>query len=185
MSYYKAGKIMKDMLPILLFLAFFSIFSGYFLDSGKSMRVFASLLIVVPPFINMGGDIASIVGARITSALHLGRIRSIRDGNIVYYNILSAIIISIVSFFILGLFAEFLLIILFNDGIGFVNFALITLLAGVSTTTILSFFVVIIAFLSYRYGIDPDDTSIPIITTLGDIVGVINLIMFTKLIIGG
>ena len=184
MTYYKTKDIIKDMFPILIFLSLLSIFSGYFLENGKSMSVFASLLIVVPPFINMGGDIASIIGARITSALHLGRITKMSDKP-VYYNITASVIIAIISFAFLGLFAEIFLRMFFNTGIGFINFMLITSLAGVTTTTILSFIVVIVSFFSYIHGIDPDDTSIPIVTTLGDIIGIINLIMFAKIIIGG
>lgn len=35
----------------------------------------------------------------------------------------------------------------------------------------------IISFASYKYGLDPDDTVIPVIATLGDIVGVAGILM--------
>ncbi|HDD45853.1 MAG TPA: hypothetical protein ENG42_00105 [Candidatus Aenigmarchaeota archaeon] len=184
-GHYSMGKIIMDMLPIITLLLIVSTISGYFLNKNLGMPVFVSLLVVVPSFINMTGDIASVIGSRISSGLHLGKIVIGKRQKLIYHNLMAALIIAFITFFILGICAETLLIFLNGKGIGYVTFILITLSAGITTTFILSIFVIITALLSYKYGIDPDNTTSPIITTLGDLIGVINLFMFAKIIIGG
>ncbi|MCD6590765.1 MAG: magnesium transporter [Candidatus Aenigmarchaeota archaeon] len=184
MSYYTLKGILKDALPVLMFMSIFSMISGTFLDIGnQEIKAFAAILLVVPPFVNMGGDIASIVGARISSALHLGYTLSFRKGKPIFTNLTSAFIVGLISFAVLGLSAETILILLNGSGIGYIKFMEITTLAGLSVTMILSLLSIGIAYISKKYGIDPDDMTIPIVTTLGDIMGIGFLIFIASILL--
>jgi len=61
-----------------------------------------------------------------------------------------------------------------------VEFVGIIVLTGVLLVCVVSLVSVITAFISFKHGLDPDDMVAPVVTTVGDIMG----IMFLFIVIG-
>ena len=64
-----------------------------------------------------------------------------------------------------------------------VKMLFISLVGGILCTTFLNFASYYIAILSFKFGMDPDNDTIPLITTLTDIVGVLSLLFTMHIII--
>ena len=61
------------------------------------------------------------------------------------------------------------------------NMILIMLIAGYILTTIAIISTFIVSILSFKHGLDPDNVTIPVITAMIDVVGVVSLIAVLQL----
>ena len=182
---YKTTKILKDSLLMLCLTAILSMISGTFLNiSNRVITKFSIILLIVPAFISISGNIASIIASRISTALHLGKIHQFKKSEVINQNIIASLIIGLISFTIIGIIGETVLRLVGKGGMGYLHFLFVTIFAGVTSTLLISGLSVIIAYLSFKYGFDPDNTTIPLITTLGDVFGICILILTIKLIGG-
>ena len=59
-----------------------------------------------------------------------------------------------------------------------IDFIFVVLGSGVLLVCIISLVSVFTAFLSFKRGLDPDDMVAPVVTTLGDTLGIIFLFLF-------
>ena len=183
MTYYTVRGIVGRSLPVLLITCVIGIAAGQMLntkvDSLISMPV---LLIMIPALIKIGGDTGSMLGARLSSAFHMGLGSHIHKNPVIRNSVLAAIIVGMTASIALSIIV-WLVSAWMNLGMGFSTLLQISLI-----TTSLELFVVFsatiaIAVTSHRYGMDPDDTVIPLIATIGDLVGVFGI--FTALYILG
>lgn len=182
MAVYDFKRIVRESYKVLLLTAMIGIISGYMLDK-YSGQVTAIVLAMVPPINGIGGNVGSILGARLSSALHLGTLTpDLKNQQTLQINVAASTTMGILVFLLIGsLFlltsilsgralAEAIRIALIFIGAG-------TLLMGLIIVTSLAS-----AFASYRHGIDPDDVVIPIVTTLVDIGGVASLLIMVHII---
>lgn len=182
---YTIKGILKESMPVLVLAAAISIAAGFILNGQEEMlHSLPGLLIVVPPFINMGGDMASVLSSRLSSALHLGLIHPrFKKDEVLDKNIMATYITAVVSFTLLGFLAWG-----FNQAFGFkglgpLKFPLVTLTAGFFTILMLSLLAVAGTYLSYRKGIDPDNSMIPLLATMGDIIGISALFFMVSMVL--
>ena len=172
MAYYTVTGIVKRGLPILLVAAIISITSGQLLHAGQDLLLaFPALLILIPPLIKVGGDTGSILGARLSSAFHLGLVEPV-GGVVVRNNILACLIIGCVSCVVLSV-AVWVAALLLGIPVMYGILLKITLIAGFIEMFVVFAATIGIAFVSHRYGLDPDDVVIPLITAIGDLVGIV------------
>lgn len=185
MSYLNVKEIFKESVPVLTLTAAISIVSGLFLNNNEDVFKFLpGLLIIIPSFIAINGNISSVMTSRLSSALHMGLIKpNFRRTHLLMRNFYSMVFISLVAFPVLGVFAGALNI-MFGGGAEYMMiFPLITFAAGMSTALILIFVSMIFSYLTYRKGLDPDNVVIPLLTTIGDLVGISVLLIITGLVI--
>ena len=72
---YSWKTIVKHGLPLLTICILIEIFAGQILQSNQQKLLFFPILLISIPVINgVGGNIGSILGARLASGLHLGTI---------------------------------------------------------------------------------------------------------------
>ncbi|MCK4823464.1 magnesium transporter, partial [bacterium] len=90
---------------------------------------------------------------------------------------------AVVSFFMLGLAAAMINNFLGAAVINFMIFPVITLTAGLITVMVLMFGSIFTSYLIYRHGLDPDNVVVPILTTVGDFVGILVLLLITAAVI--
>ena len=97
MAYYTVTGIVKRGIPVLLIAVVISTASGQMLHAGQDMLInFPVLLILIPPLAKIGGDTGSILGARLSSAFHLGLVDPI-GGAVVRNSVLACLVIGFVS----------------------------------------------------------------------------------------
>ncbi len=177
-------EVIEESLPVLSVCAAISILSGLFLGKNEEvLRMLPGILIIVPSFMSINGNISSVVSSRLSSALHMGLVKPhFRGSKVLGKTVHSMLIVSVVSFFVLGIAAGVL-----NNFLGaevpIMLFPMITLTAGLITVLILMFSSIFTSYLVYRHGIDPDNVVVPILTTVGDFVGISVLLLITVAVI--
>jgi mgtE-like transporter len=132
------------------------------------------LLAVIPPFVSQAGALGGIFSSRISSKLQLGVITprgrpetpAIVDASIVVGQ-------SVATFTLIG-FVGWLLgeIMSFAGMPSFGSLVGSVLVAGVLVTPITIVVGYYLAVVTYRFGLDPDNQGVPIITSVMDLAGV-------------
>jgi Permease, similar to cation transporters len=170
--YYTVNGIIQRGLPVLLIACIMGIFVGQILNSReKNLISMPAILILIPSLIKIGGDTGSMLGARLSSAFHMGLGDNLRSNPVVHNSVIAASIVGFVSSISVSILV-FLASSFLGFGMPFLTILEISLIAVVIELSVVYCATVAIAFISHRFGIDPDDTVIPFIASLGDLVGV-------------
>ena len=175
---YRLMSIIKQSIPILFLCTILGVLAGIYLHwQYEKFFLVPGLLILVPQIIAKAGSIGGIFGARFASGLHLGYLRPYRMNDYVVKNffgsIALAIIIAPIVTVITKVGAD-----LFNIPIvPFVPLLLINVFAILVITLLVIGLDFITASLSYKIRIDPSNSVIPIVTSLGDIIGTVVLVL--------
>jgi len=177
MTYYHFQDIVKESIGILILCSLIAVLTGQLLYSMQDQFITIPIFLVFVPVINgLGGNLGSIFGARITSALHLGSIAALSDKEL-HKNMAMSLFFGVTMYGILAIViygvAPFLHL---EINIDVMKFLFIFILSGVILTIGIMCIILVTAFLSFKRGIDPDNTVIPVVTTLGDSLGIISLL---------
>jgi len=179
-----AAGIYKESIGVLTVALGGGIFAGAVLGGEGMLEGFENypgLLVLVPAFLATRGNVYGALGARISSGLHQGLIeprfeRDWRLVNAVTASFINGIFISVfIGFLAWGLMQILIYLGLRTTSAALIELVGITFIAGVLTSVVLIFGLLILIFAGYRYGLDPDNLVGPIVTTLGDIFGVLFL----------
>ena len=177
---YSWKKIVKNSIPLLTITICIEIFAGQVLQSNQEKLLLIPIFLISIPVINgVGGNIGSILGARLASGLHTGLIQlKINDKNM-NENFLSSIIMGLVSYVFLAILIYY---ITYFGGIqksvNLMEFVLIILGTGIFLILMVSLISVLTAFWTFKKGLDPDDMVAPVVTTVGDTLGILLLFIF-------
>jgi mgtE-like transporter len=178
MTVYSSRKIIKESMPLLSILIALEVVGGQFLFSNEAALIRLPIFLVMIPVINgVGGNIGSILGARLSSALHLGSIGLRNHQGELRSNILSSLLLGIISYttltiFVLGV-SPVLGVSLGTDFLLKAGFIMIA--TGLLLTAIVIIVSVLVARFSFENGLDPDNTVTPVVTTICDLLGIILL----------
>jgi mgtE-like transporter len=153
---------------------------GQILNQNEDMLLRTPIFLVMIPVINgVGGNIGSILGARLSSGLHVGSIELKGYGKEMRKNILSTVLLGIISYTLLAIF-----ILVVSPILGIGSDSNILIRAGyimIGTGLLLILIVILISIFvarfSFENGFDPDNTVIPVVTTLCDVLGILCLII--------
>ena len=177
MSYYTVRGIVGRGFPILLVTSLIGIFAGQVLnlqiDKLVSMPI---ILVLIPALSKIGGDTGSMLGARLSSSFHMGLGSHLRRNPVVRNSVLATFIIGISASIFVGIMVWITGTVL-EIGLPFITIMSLCLIAGTFELLVVLSATIAIAFASHRFGIDPDDTVIPLIATLGDLIGVIGIFL--------
>lgn len=181
MPVYSFRKIVSESYRVLLISVLIGLVAGYMLDVYGWINPF--VLAMVPPINGIGGNIGSVLGARLSSALHLGTVTPDLRGqgalgeNLAASAILGVIVYSFTGglFFVSSLATE-------NSILEAIRIAMIFFGAGMLLTVIIAFTSITAAFTSFTRGIDPDNVVIPVVTTVVDVAGVGSLLIMANII---
>lgn len=174
---------MKESMPLLTILIALEIAGGQILSQNEEKLLALPILLVMIPVINgVGGNIGSILGARLSSGLHVGSIELKRRGEELQKNVLSTVLLGIISYTSLTIFILIVSPLMgINIGSNGANILLkagyIMLGTGLLLTAIVIVIAVFVARFSFENGFDPDNTVIPVVTTLCDVLGIVCLII--------
>ena len=177
---YSWKRIIRHSLPLLTACIFIEIFAGQILQGKQELLVLFPIYLITIPVINgVGGNIGSILGARLASGLHVGYITyNIKDKEM-HENLLVTILIGVITYLFLAIVIYFVAVFgNLQKGINFMEFArFISVVLGTGVLLVLTVSIVSIftAFVSFKRGLDPDDMVSPVVTTVGDTMGIIFL----------
>jgi len=174
---YSWKKIVRTSLPLLTIAVLIEISAGQILQGNQqSLVVFPIVLISIPVVNSVSGNIGSILGARLASGLHIGSIDyTMKDKNM-QQNFLTALLLGLISYSILAILI-YLIALLGNVpmNVGPLEFVSVVIGTGILLVFMISVISVFTAFWSFKKGLDPDDMVAPVVTTVGDTLGIILL----------
>ena len=176
---YSWKKIVKHGLPLLTVAVVIEIFAGQILQGRQDMLIlFPVFLISIPVINSVGGNIGSVLGARLASGLHVGYITiSLKDKEM-HENLFYSLLIGFITYIILAIVIYYLALLGgLRMGIGLIEFVAILVSTGFLLICVVALMSVLTAFLSFKRGLDPDDVVAPVVTTVGDTLGIIFLFL--------
>jgi mgtE-like transporter len=172
-------RIYREAIPILLVALLGGIFSGLVLEEViESVERFPGLLVMVPVFLATRGNVYGALGGRISSGLNQGLVPpefewNERLANAVAASFVNAVGISVV----IGVISWGALQMLDWESARLGELVGIMLIAGTLTSVVLVFGLLLLIFAGYKRGYDPDNLVGPIVTTLGDVFGMLFLLV--------
>ncbi len=140
------------------------------------------MLIIIPGFLEMRGNISGTFASRITSGLFLRIIDPAKKNKkIIRGNLKGSFILALIVSLTLGLLAfAFNYLIM---GVVVPEIILVPLLAGILSNFILNRLALFATIYFFKKGHDPNNIMGPFITTTGDVVSTISLLVVVLLII--
>src|SRR5262245_13329184 len=178
-SYTVADRVIRriviEMTAVILLTPILDILAGTLLRARQEQLVAVPVLLaLIPPFVSQAGALGGIFASRTTSKLQIGVItaRGLPEiPALVDASIVSAL--SIAVFAMVGVVAYALGVA--TDLVGMPSLGTLvggTVLAGLIVTPITLVAGYYLAIGTFRFGLDPDDQSVPIITSVMDLAGV-------------
>jgi len=179
--------IVGTMIPLLVVLSVLEMGSGYVLhELEQTFLGRPTLLVLVPVMIAMGGNLGSILSARLSTRLHLGTLTFSFRNPVILTNIAAVLALAATVFTALGVFAYGLTLLPVVDvggGMSLRETVLVSVVSGMLLAVVAVALSVSATYASYRLGLDPDDTTIPVVTNLCDILGVVILAAVSLLVL--
>jgi len=171
-------RVVRESAPVLVGAVAVGTLAGTILESRLEQLLEAPwLLVLIPPFVATCGSLGGMLSSRLGSKLHLGlieprwlpRTQAMLDGSMtILFGTFAFTALALTTWgwaSIADLGSPFILTVLGN-----------TLLAGLLATGLLLVVAYVTATSAYRFGLDPDNESIPIVTSVMDLGGMVILV---------
>jgi mgtE-like transporter len=167
-------RIVLEMTAVILLTPILDILSGALQENRLTeLTAVPVLLILIPPFVSQAGALGGIFSSRTSSKLQIGVITprgrpetpALVDGAIVFA-------LSVVVFSLIGVIAVALADLTGRAPASPTSVIAGTLVAGLIATPITIVISYYLAIVTYRFGLDPDNQTVPIITSVMDLAGV-------------
>ncbi|MFQ3319286.1 MAG: mgtE-like transporter [Natronomonas sp.] len=172
---WRTRTIVATMFPLLVVLSMLEMGSGYILETLEATYLDnPTLLILVPVMIGMGGNLGAILSSRLSTRLHLGTLSFDPRDELLLANIAAILLLAATVFTALG-FAAWIVGVTIAKPMALVDLLLISIISGLLLAVLAIILSISATYVSYRQGLDPDDTTIPVVTNVCDILGVIVL----------
>ena len=170
---------MLESLPILVLAGVVDLLAGVTIEKRlESFLTFPALFVLVPAFLEDSGSLGAILAARISTKLHLGMLEpgrgawwaAIDDVMLIYMYAIPVFVFLGTSSIIVAHVAQ-------KASPGALDMMGVALLAGFMATTasvVVGFYA---AVATYRFGLDPDNHGVPMVTSSLDLLGALSLIL--------
>jgi mgtE-like transporter len=174
-----ARRIVRESFPILCIAAVLDILAGT-VGQQRIEHVFApfpAFLIFLPGFLENTGALGSILAARLGTKLHLGAATPSAKPDAVA--VLDGTIVAVLGLFIYSVTAVTSLWTaqLTNQAYpGAFDFLLVAMIGGILAMLVAAVIGYYAAIVTYRFGFDPDNHTIPLVTSGMDLLGLICLV---------
>jgi mgtE-like transporter len=167
-------RIALEMTPVILLTPILDVLAGGLLQSHQTRLVaLPALLLMVPPLVSQAGALGGIFSSRIASKLQVGVIRpagwpeppALLDASLI-------VVLGLAVFTLIGVAALGLAVTTHLAHPGGGRMIGGALLAGAMTLPVTLGVSYEIAILTSRFGLDPDNAGVPIITSVMDLAGI-------------
>ena len=161
----------------LLFCSFTGLLAGIGLSSMTDMlQLLPGLLILIPPAIDMRGNIYSALVSRFGTSMHLGLFSpTLKRGGILHQNAYTSLLLTVILSVILGFLAKMVAQAFGMPSISLHEFILISVIGGLLSGSILLGVALLVSVIGYSRNWDLDNMSSPIITSAGDVITIPSL----------
>jgi len=179
------GPIVRENLSLLVPLSILGTLAGLtYSFSLDNLVTFAALLILIPPFTGSLGSIGGILGSRLSTGMHTGEVSpSLLPEREVVHHFIISYLYTLILLPLLALIAHGAAMLMGLNSPGLGMLVAISLVAGLVVMTLVNVVAYVTASLSFRYGLDPDNFGIPVITSLIDLIGAAALVTMIGLLL--
>jgi mgtE-like transporter len=180
---WDARTIVSHMLPLLVVLCTIVLWAGITLEeAGELLEEFGLLAVMVPTMIGAGGNLGTILSSRLTTRLHLGTTELDLRDRVLWANVAAVLALAATIFTTLAVGA-WAIGRLIGAALSLPELLTISLVSGMSVAVIAVVLGLATTYGSYRLGIDPDDTTIPIVTNVVDVFGMVIFIRVSTVVL--
>jgi len=179
-----ARRIQLEMAAVIVLTPILDILAGTAVESRLDRFIaLPGLLVIVPPLVSNAGALGGILSSRVSSKVHLGLISPTGWPEALAF--LEAALVVVFGLF--AFTATGALALLFSVAAGKAHPGAMvmiggTLLAGLMATAVTIVVSYYVAILTARFGLDPDNHSVPIITSVMDLAGVLSFLFVLALL---
>ena len=169
--FYEFSDVFRQGTFSLVLCAIGDLFAGVSLGFMMDMlRLLPGLMILIPPAIDMRGNVYGALGSRLGTAMHIGVFSPDLKNGVLRKNMKASLLITMLMSVVLGFLAKAVAVLFGFRSISAAAFVVISVVGGVISGVILLFVVTALAILGYRRNWDIDNVSAPIVTAVGDVV---------------
>ena len=179
------ARIVRQSTPVLVISTVLATMAGIFMGLAEDMLItFSAVLLLIPVFNAEGGNLGGLLSSRLTSAYHLGLIKmGRRPEPETKTNFISTLLLSALIFPTLGIIAYGVSEAFGLEGLGLGEIFTICLIAGFFTSILAIFVTYYFTYFFVKIGVDPDNVTIPMITSVMDVLGTSSLILVTMAVV--
>jgi mgtE-like transporter len=172
-------RIVLESFPVLALAGAVDVLAGLTIEKRlESFLTFPALFVLVPAFLEDAGSLGAILAARISTKLHLGTLEPGRGAwRAALDDVLLIYMYAIPVFVFLGGSSTVIAHVANKASPGGLQMMGVALLAGLMATTasvVVGFYA---AVATYRFGLDPDNYGVPMVTSSLDLLGALSLIL--------
>ncbi len=170
-------KIILQSSPILVIGIMLDALAGMILQSNISnLTMLPIVLFLIPGFLEQGGNIGNILASRLSTRLHLGNMESSFSPNKeIRSEIANTYIFALILFPVLGALTFAAGSFVGIGGLSAYQILRSVLISGLIITTVIVTIAFFISVISFRLKVDPDNTTLPLIASTADVIGVVTL----------
>ncbi len=181
---WETKSIVTNMFPLLVVLCIIVLWAGITLeDAEELLETYGLLAVMVPTMVDMGGNLGAILSSRLSTRFHLGTTEIDLKDRVLWANIAAVLALAATIFTALALGA-WAIGQLIGAALPLSTLLTISLTSGMAVAVIAIVFSILATYGSYKLGVDPDDTTIPIVTNVVDVCGMIIFIGVSSLVLG-
>ncbi len=172
-------RVVRESLVVLTIAVTIDVFAGVVVESrAEEQFSAAALLVLIPPFIANCGSLGGMLSSRLASKLHVGQLEPrFVPGRLAALDFSLTALLAFLAFTGVGLAGWLAALIV--PGVDPLSVAVtvgVVLLGGLFAFPILALAAYASAATSFRFGFDPDNHGIPIVTATMDLTGVLCLL---------
>lgn len=179
-----ARRIQLEMVAVIALTPLLDILAGTAVESHLARFVaLPGLLVVVPPLVSNAGALGGIYSSRISSKIHAGLLSASAFPESLALLDASLVMVSgLFAFGVTGALAVVFSAIAHKAYPGVLRLVGATMITGFLATIVSVFVSYYLAILTTRFGLDPDNHAVPIITSVMDLVGVLTFLFVLSLL---
>ena len=181
---WETKSIVTNMFPLLVVLSIIVLWAGITLeDAEELLEQYGLLAVMVPTMVDMGGNLGAILSSRLSTRFHLGTTKIDLRDRVLWANIAAVLALAATIFTALAIGAWAIGQVI-GAALPLTTLLIISLTSGMAVAVIAVVFSILATYGSYKLGVDPDDTTIPIVTNVVDVCGMIIFIGISSLVLG-
>jgi mgtE-like transporter len=171
-------RVIRESLVVLTIAVTVDVLAGLVMESrADELLGNPALLVLIPPFIANSGSLGGMLASRLGSKLHVGLLQPrTLPGKLAGLDISIIFALAAVAFTGVGAVGWVAARLAGLDPPGIVALVGVTLLGGFFATLILAVVAYTTATATFRFGLDPDNHGIPIVTAAMDLLGILCLV---------
>lgn len=173
----------KQSIPVLLVALLLGILAGQILNLASSIVIIPWVLFSIPLVNGIGGNLGTILGARLSSALHLGSISPRLEGEDLEDELLTGVTLGIITYVSLAFVSMVVAPVLGVEmPINLVKLGVLVAFSGILLTFVVLAISMLSAVYSFRFGVDPDNSVAPLTASSGDVAGIMCIILVLQVV---